>query len=94
VDQSGGRERRDGRPSEDQNEPFLTRSAKSFQENVTRAGPAATASYTLIGAIMLLGAAGYALDRWLGTQPWFLIGGLLLGIAVGFNELIKSTRTR
>jgi len=68
---------------------FLERTAKSLQENVTRAGPIAAASYTLVGAILLLGLIGYGLDRWLGSSPWFLIGGLLLGITVGFVELAK-----
>lgn len=68
---------------------FLERSARSLQENVERAGPAAAASYTLIGAIVVLGAIGYALDAWRGTSPWFLIGGLLLGIVVGMWELAK-----
>ncbi len=70
------------------------RSAKSLQENGTRAGPVAAASYTLVGAIILLGAAGYAVDRWLGTSPWFLLAGLLTGIIIGFNELIKTVWKR
>jgi len=61
-----------------------------FQENVERAGPAAGASYTLIGAIVVLGGAGYALDRWQGTSPWFVVSGLLLGIVVGFYDLVKT----
>jgi F0F1-type ATP synthase assembly protein I len=69
---------------------FLKRSTKSLQENVERAGPAAGASYTLIGAIIVLGGIGYALDAWRGTSPWFLIGGLLLGIVVGMWELAKT----
>lgn len=68
---------------------FLTRYAKSFQENITRAGPVAAASYSLIGAIILLGGIGYALDYWRGTSPWFLLAGLLLGLVVGFYELAK-----
>jgi F0F1-type ATP synthase assembly protein I len=68
----------------------LERAAKAFQENVTRSGPVAMASYTLIGAIILLGGIGYALDRWRGTSPWFLMGGLLLGIIVGFYELARA----
>ena len=71
--------------------PFsYARSAKSLQENVTRAGPAASASYTLIGAIILLGGIGYAVDEWRGTAPWFLLGGLLLGLIVGFYDLAKT----
>jgi F0F1-type ATP synthase assembly protein I len=68
----------------------LERAAKAFQENLTRAGPVAVASYTLIGAILILGGIGYALDRWRGTSPWFLLGGLLLGLVVGFYELAKA----
>ena len=73
---------------------FLERAAKAFQENVTRAGPVALASYTLIGAISLLGGIGYAADRWRGTSPWFLLGGLLLGLIVGFYELAKAVWPR
>ena len=67
------------------------RSIKSLQENVTRAAPAMAASYGLIGAIILFGALGYGIDRWRGTAPWFLLAGLVLGVVVGFYELIKTT---
>lgn len=72
----------------------LGKSAKSLQENVTRAGPAAAASYTLIGAIILLGGIGYAVDTWQGTAPWGLVIGLLVGVVVGFYELVTMTRQR
>jgi len=65
-------------------------SLRALQTTISRSGPAATASYTLIGAIMLLGGIGYALDEWRGTSPWFLFGGLVLGIVVGFYGLAKS----
>jgi F0F1-type ATP synthase assembly protein I len=75
----------------DQNrESPLSRSTKALARNAEQAGPAAGASYTLIGAIMLLGGIGYAVDRWQGTSPWFLIGGLMLGIVVGMYELAKT----
>ena len=69
---------------------FLARSAKSLQENAERAGPAAGASYTLIGAIIFLGGIGYAADQWRGTFPWFLVTGLVLGLIVGFYELARA----
>ena len=75
---------------EESRERLLARSAKSLQENAERAGPAASASYTLIGAIVLLGGIGYAIDRRQGTSPWFLLGGLALGLIVGFYELAKT----
>jgi len=68
----------------------LLQSVKSLQTNVRTADSAATASYSLIGAIVLLGGVGYGLDRWLGTSPWLLLGGLLLGLIVGFYELAKA----
>jgi len=80
-------------PREDKPD-FLARSIKSMQDTTTSAGPAAAASYTLVGAVIVLGAAGYGLDRWLGTSPWCLLAGLLLGMLVGFYELIKSVSNR
>jgi F0F1-type ATP synthase assembly protein I len=75
--------------SDEEREFFLARSLRYMQENLSKSGPAAAAGYTLIGAIVLLGGIGYALDSWRGTSPWFLIAGLLLGIIVGFFELAK-----
>ena len=74
----------------DEQYPFLARSMQYLQANLRQAGPAATASYSLIGAILLLGGGGYLVDRWLGTAPWGLLAGLLVGIAVGFYELAKA----
>lgn len=70
-------------------ELFLARSLRALQENLRRSGPTMVAGYTLIGAIGLLGAAGYAIDGWLGTAPWLFVAGLMLGIVVGFYELAK-----
>ena len=72
----------------------LARTTRALQNNAEQAGPAAGASYTLIGAILLLGGIGYAVDYWRGTSPWFLIGGLLLGIVVGMYELAKTVFKR
>ena len=79
---------------EDDRDQSLARSLRYMQENLRRAGPAASAGYTLIGAILLLGGGGYALDAWRGTSPWFLLSGLLLGIIVGFYELAKTVWRR
>ena len=78
-----------GRPKDDAGS-VLGRSLKAFQENVERSGPAAGASYTLIGAIILLGGIGYSADRWFGTSPWFVLTGLVLGLLVGFVDLARA----
>jgi ATP synthase protein I len=67
-----------------------SKSARSLQDNASRAGNAAAVSYSLIGAIVLMGGLGYGFDWWRGTSPWGLVVGLLLGIVVGFYELIKT----
>jgi F0F1-type ATP synthase assembly protein I len=76
-------------PEKDQ-ELFLAKSLRYMQESLRRSGPAAAAGYTLIGAIILLGGIGYAIDAWRDTSPWFLLAGLLLGLVVGFFELAKT----
>jgi len=34
-------------------------------------------------------AVGYLLDRWLGTKPWLMIVGLVLGSAAGFLTIFR-----
>ena len=68
----------------------VQRSLEEFQKNVVQAGPAAVASYTLVGGILLLGGIGYAVDRWRGTSPWFLLTGLALGLIVGFIDIART----
>ena len=74
----------------DPDDRFLAKSFQYLQENLRRSGPAMVAGYTLIGSILLLGGIGYLIDRWQDTSPWFLLGGLLLGLVVGFYELAKT----
>jgi F0F1-type ATP synthase assembly protein I len=72
----------------------LIGSLRAFQDSAQRAGPAATASYSLIGAILFLGGIGYAVDSWRGTAPAFLLTGLLLGVVTGFYLLAKTVWRR
>lgn len=34
---------------------------------------------------------GWALDRWLGTTPWMVVGGIVLGSALGLYQFIRMT---
>ena len=72
------------------NDHDLPRSLAQFQDNVVRAGPVAAASYGLIGAILVLGGIGFAIDSWRGANHWFLLIGLLLGLIVGFVDLAMT----
>ena len=53
------------------------RANAALQDNLQRAEPRIVASYALIGAILLLGGVGYALDRWFSSAPWGLLTGLI-----------------
>ncbi|MFZ5813733.1 MAG: AtpZ/AtpI family protein [Bacillota bacterium] len=45
--------------------------------------------YTLLASLLLFGWLGWWLDKRYQTLPLFLIGGIFLGLAVGFNSLFK-----
>ena len=65
---------------------------KALQDSLDRNEPRIVASYALIGAILLLGGVGYAVDWWRGTSPGFLLVGLTVGILFGFYNLVASLR--
>jgi len=75
-------------------ESFIQAANESMQKNLDRAEPVIFAAYGVIGAILLLGGGGYALDRWLGTQPWFLLAGVVVGLCVAFYSLSRVVRSR
>jgi ATP synthase protein I len=45
---------------------------------------------TLVISTVLGLWGGYALDRWLGSAPWLMLVGLVLGIASGFVNLFRA----
>ena len=67
----------------------LARALKALQANMASVGPAVAASYTLLGAILLLGGIGYALDARFGTSPALVASGLVLGVVVGLYQLAR-----
>lgn len=46
--------------------------------------------YTLLAAVGVFGYLGYRLDQRWGSSPWLLLGGIGLGLAVGFNSLFRK----
>ena len=57
-------------------------------------GGADWAQYGQIGMLLvtpmcLLGFAGHWLDRRLGTAPWLLLAGLVIGMAAGFVSFLR-----
>jgi len=48
--------------------------------------------YTLLAAVVIFGFVGYRLDIRFHSNPWFLLGGIFLGLAIGFNSLFKRLK--
>ncbi len=48
----------------------------------------------MVVPVALLSYGGNWLDRTLDTPPWFLLGGMLLGMAVGFYTLFRRAVPR
>ena len=66
-------------------------SADNDKEEINRkSGLAYAAGFSLFAAVLAGLIAGWLLDRWLGTSPWLLITGIILGAGAGFYELIRS----
>ncbi len=46
---------------------------------------------TELAITVLLGFyGGRALDNWLDTEPWFLVAGVLAGVALGILGIVKT----
>lgn len=61
-------------------------------EEVTRkSGVAYAAAISLFFSVATCLGLGYLLDRWLGTAPWLLVAGIVLGSAVGLYEFVRIT---
>ncbi|HJZ82384.1 MAG TPA: AtpZ/AtpI family protein [Pyrinomonadaceae bacterium] len=61
------------------------------QEVNRKSGIAYAAAFSLFAAVASGLLAGWLLDRWLGTRPWLLVIGVVLGAAAGFYEFIRTT---
>jgi ATP synthase protein I len=55
-------------------------------------GMLATVGMTFVVATAGATLAGYFVDRWLGSSPWFTLIGLAIGIASGFRELFRTVK--
>lgn len=61
------------------------------EETNIKSGIAYGAAVSLFAAVVGGLIVGWLLDRWLGTSPWLLVVGLVLGAAAGFYEFIRAT---
>jgi ATP synthase protein I len=60
-------------------------------ENNRKSGIAYAAALALFSSVISLCGAGWLLDRWLGTKPWLLVFGIVLGAIAGFYQFVRLT---
>jgi ATP synthase protein I len=64
------------------------------QETNRKSGLAYAAGITLFASVVVFCGLGWMVDRWLGTSPWFLGGGVVLGAAIGLYQFVRiSSKT-
>ena len=64
--------------------------AKRDDQNVTgKSGVVYGAVLSLAMSIVSCLLVGWALDRWLGTSPWLIVAGIVLGSVVGFMQFVR-----
>ena len=69
-------------------------SSKPTADENRKAGFAYAAGLTLFASVAAFTGVGYLLDRWFGTEPWCLVGGIVLGSAAGLFEFVRlSSKT-
>ena len=60
-------------------------------ETNRKSGLAYAAAFTLFACVASLTVIGWLADRWFGTRPWLLVGGIVLGAVAGFYQFVRLT---
>ena len=94
----------DEKSSFDKLEARLRQAQASRSDHGSKPGPAPQTSMTsqigstyrvfveLLAGVLVGGGLGWLLDRQFGTRPWLLLAFLLLGIAAGFWNVVRTAR--
>ncbi|MGI8494039.1 MAG: AtpZ/AtpI family protein [Pyrinomonadaceae bacterium] len=60
-------------------------------ETMRKSGLAYSAALALGGSIIFMLLIGWVLDSFLGTSPWCLLGGIVVGSGIGFYQFFRLT---
>jgi F0F1-type ATP synthase assembly protein I len=64
---------------------------ESFAETARKSGLAYAAAITLFGSIVFMLIIGWFADLLLGSSPWGIVSGIVLGAAIGFFQFFRMT---
>ena len=74
-------------------EPFVISQAEpvSMAESVRQSGLAWSAGIAFFAAVVFMLVLGWGADVLLGTSPWGIVGGIVLGSLIGFIQFFRLT---
>ncbi|CAN5348915.1 hypothetical protein BH20ACI1_BH20ACI1_29140 [soil metagenome] len=64
---------------------------ESTAETARKSGLAMSAAIALFGSVVFLLIIGWFADLLLGTSPWGIVGGIVLGSIIGFFQFFRTT---
>lgn len=93
-DRSTGSGDFDSRLSQARRRHGLDRSQAEEKREVARRGLGAgmRIATEILAALVVGTGGGIVLDRWLGTSPWLLILGFVLGCAAAFVNVLRTAK--
>ncbi len=63
----------------------------SLAESTRKSGLAWSAGIVLFGSILLMLLLGWFADTMLGSSPWGIVGGIIIGGLLGFIQFFRLT---
>ncbi len=71
--------------------PIIQSEPESMAETIRRSGLAYSAGIALFAAVVFMLVLGWGADVLLGTSPWGIVGGIILGSVIGFIQFFRLT---
>ena len=84
-------DRDDGSPAEAEDFVIPNFQPESTAETFRRTGLAWSAGVAFGGAVIFMLVLGWGADVLLGTSPWGIVGGIILGSVIGFIQFFRIT---
>ena len=80
-----------GDTSENEEIVLSTAEPETTAETIIRRGHAYSAGIAFFAAVVFMLILGWGADVLLGTSPWGIVGGIVLGSIIGFVQFFRIT---
>ncbi len=85
--------RSDSSSESDQDTPFVLSTAEpeSYGDTIRNSGLAWSAGIAFFASVAFMLVLGWGADLLLGTSPWGIVGGIIIGSVIGFIQFFRLT---